>query len=370
MEDSIDMSIAVAGGKTGGHFFPALAVAQTLRRLESRVKVYMIGSKHGMDSRLAPEAGFDYYSIPAIPLKRGLSARNLAIPFVLAYGAACAILLFKRTRTKAVFATGGFICVPVLIAARLTGIKTFLQEQNSFPGITTKLFAKRANAVFAAHSEVSQRLHPRSNVVCTGNPLRPGFEIGSRSEGVKYFGLDPSAKTIFVLGGSQGAEAINSYIASNLERLRSANGVQLLWQTGRGSMDKYSQAFRNSRVPGTVLPFIDRMDLAYACADVAICRAGAMTLAELAAAGTPSVLIPYPYATENHQEYNAKVVAEKGAAIVVRQNEMVTSDALGKALSLTADENTRKAMSDKARSLHTPDAAENIASSILKGISS
>ncbi|MFH1892901.1 MAG: undecaprenyldiphospho-muramoylpentapeptide beta-N-acetylglucosaminyltransferase [Candidatus Zixiibacteriota bacterium] len=360
-----EITIAIAGGRTGGHLFPALAVAESLKTMSKDVNLFWIGTKDGMEARVVPEADYPFFSISAIPLRRNMSIKNLAIPFVLARGTLQSLRLLRKTHARAVFATGSFVCVPVLLAARLARTKILLQEQNSYPGLTTRLFARHAVAVFVAYRAVKDFMHPDTNVVETGNPLRPGFEIGSRDKGVELFQLNPSMRTLLIFGGSQGAEAINLLVMDNLERLAEQEDVQLVWQTGQGMFQECQDRFDESRARGVVLPFIDRMDLAYACADLVICRSGAMTLAELASAGKPAILVPYPYAAESHQEYNANLVSENGAAIVMKQKDIAEDDLVGKALNLMRDVKTLERMSESSRKLHTPNASDAIARAIL-----
>lgn len=363
-----EITIAIAGGRTGGHLFPALAVAESMKTINKDVNLFWMGTRDGMEARVVPDADFPFFPISAIPLRRNLSLRNLAIPFVLARGTLQSYMLLKKTRASAVFATGGFACVPVLMAARLARTKILLQEQNSYPGLTTRLFARHAVAVFAAYKTAKDFLHQDANVVETGNPLRPGFEIGSRDEGIELFQLDPSIKTLLIFGGSQGAEAINVLVMQNLDRLAEQKNVQLIWQTGTAMFQDCHDSFKESRVRGAVLPFVDRMDLAYACADLVICRSGAMTLAELASAGKPAILVPYPYAAEGHQEYNANLVSEKGAAIVMKQKDIEEDDLVGKALDLIEDSTALERMSESSRKLHIPNASETIARAILSEV--
>ena len=360
-----DFSIAIAGGRTGGHLYPALAVARSLKTMRSDLNVYMIGTSDGMEARIVPESGFEFHAVSAVPLRRSLHPKNLAIPFVLALGTLQSYMLLKRTKAAMLLSTGGFPCVPVLIAARIAGVRIFLQEQNSYPGLTTRLFARKAETVFAAYQSIEDFLHPDAKVVQTGNPLRPGFEVGDRDEGVTCFGLDESRKTLLVFGGSQGAQALNRLISDNLDRIAARDDLQLIWQTGIADYDDCSDRFRQSGVAGVVLPFIDRMDLAYACADLTISRSGALTLAELAAAGKPAILVPYPFAAENHQVYNARLVEKKGAAILVRQDLIEESDPIGIAFKLLSDDRELSRMAANSQKLHRPGASDIIAGALL-----
>ena len=363
-------SIAIVGGRTGGHLFPALAVAESIKKMNDRLDIYWIGTADGMEARIVPESGFEFHAIPAAPFSRSAMLKNLVLPFVLSAGTIRALSLLRRHKTRTVFATGGFVCVPALAAASLRRMPIYMQEQNSFPGLTTRLFAKRARRLFAAYDSVGEYLDPGVEIVQTGNPLRPGFEVASRDDGVAHFGLDAHRKTLLVFGGSQGAEAINEQMDVSLERLASRDDIQVIWQTGKLPFDKYVERFESSGVHGTILPFIAKMELAYAACDLAVCRAGAMTLAELSAAGKPSLLVPYPFAAENHQEFNAKSFEKAGAAIMILQKNLNDNPIVDRALDLLSNEKQLLKMSDAARGLHKPGAADTIAEAIISEVTS
>jgi len=363
-------AIAIVGGRTGGHLFPALAVAESIKKMNDKLNIYWIGTADGMEARIVPELGFEFYSIPAVPFRRSAMLKNVVLPFILTAGTIKALSLLRKHKTRTVFATGGFVCVPVLTAASIGRIPIYMQEQNSFPGLTTRLFAKKAKRLFAEYDSVGEYLDPAAEIVQTGNPLRPGFEVTSREDGLAHFGLDNERRTLFVFGGSQGAEAINEQMDASLESLSSRDDIQVIWQTGKLPYDKYVEKFKYSGVHGTIRPFIARMELAYAACDLAICRSGAMTLAELAAAGKPAILVPYPFAAENHQEFNADAVGKAGAAITILQKNLGEGTLVKRALELLSNEKQLSRMSDSAHSLHRPGAADTIAKTIISEVTS
>ncbi len=370
MTSEYSRSIAIVGGRTGGHLFPALAVAESIRRMDDTFHIYWIGTEDGMEARIAPKSGFEFYPIPAAPFRRSLSLRNLSLPFILSAGTLKALMLLRSKKTRAVFATGGFVCVPALSAATICRRQIYMQEQNSFPGLTTRLFAKRSRKLFAAYDSVGEYLDPSVTIEHVGNPLRPGFELASRSDGITHFELDRDCKTLLVFGGSQGAEAINEQMDVSLKSLASRDDIQVIWQTGKVPFAKYRDRFESSGVKGTIRPFISSMELAYAACDLAVCRAGAMTLAELAATGKPAILIPYPFAAENHQEFNAQAVEKAGAGMMILQKNLGDGTLVDKAIELLDDHARLDRMSKSARSLHKPGAAETIAELLLTEVTS
>jgi len=333
--------------------------------MKGDLRVFFIGTGDGMEATLVPEKGYDFYSVPSTPLRRSFDLRNLLIPFILLAGVIKSVAILKKNHVSAVLATGGFVCVPVLYAARLIGLKTFMQEQNSYPGITTKLFARRTETLFTSYPGVERYLKGEVTIEQTGNPLRSGFGAGNRIEAMEYFNLDNSKKTILVFGGSQGAKAINDQIAAECLAVKAQDNVQLLWQTGKTDLEKYRTLFDRHELPGRVLPFVERMDLAYAAADIVVCRSGALTLSELAACGKPSIQVPYPFAAENHQEFNARVFEGAGAAVMILQTQLKDRKLFGSALKLLGDEAWLKRMSHAAAKLHSEGASDRIAARII-----
>lgn len=338
--------------------------------MDEKLHIYWIGTTDGMEARVAPKSGFEFHPIPAAPFRRSLSLRNLALPFILSVGTLKALMVLRSMKTRAVFATGGFVCVPALAAATIIRLPIYMQEQNSFPGLTTRLFAKRARKLFAAYDSVGEYLDPAVTIEHVGNPLRPGFELASRNDGIAHFELERSRKTLLVFGGSQGAEAINEQMDANLGALANRDDIQVIWQTGKLPFAKYKDRFESSGVKGTIRPFISSMELAYAACDLAVCRAGAMTLAELAAAGKPAILIPYPFAAENHQEFNAQTVEKADAGIMILQKNLGDGTLVEKAIELLDDHARLDRMSKSARSLHKPGAADAIAEALLSEVTS
>jgi UDP-N-acetylglucosamine--N-acetylmuramyl-(pentapeptide) pyrophosphoryl-undecaprenol N-acetylglucosamine transferase len=359
-------NFALAGGGTGGHIFPALAIAAELKRIMPEIKITYLGKKSSLEEKLASRYGWDFSPIPARPLRRKLSPANLLIPFTVMRGSSMTRAILKRNGIGGLLGTGGYVSVPALRGARKAGAKIFLQEQNSYPGLATRLFARYADAVFLAYDNAKKYLSAQANITNIGNPLRPDFSMVSKQEGQKFFGLSRDKKTLLIFGGSQGALALNRKVKDNLDIFKRAGNIQLIWQVGEYKFEVYKQAFEDSGIDGVVLKFIDRMEMAYAAADLAFCRSGALSLAELAACGLPSILVPYPYAAEDHQYHNARVFEESGAAIVVRQSELEDFDLAGYVSGLCVDEEKLEEMSSAASAMADLKASEKIANKIIE----
>ena len=366
MKDEKVKNLAIAGGGTGGHIFPAMAIAMELQKIMPEIGIKYLGKKDSLEEKLVSKQEWQFIPIPARPLKRKLSLSNLLIPFTLMRGSRLTKAIIKDHQVEGLLGTGGYVSVPALMGARKARVRMFLQEQNSFPGIATRLFAKHADLCFLAYPQAKKYLASESDFFDVGNPLRPDFDIAKREEGIKFFQLDPNKKTLLIFGGSQGAAALNQKIKDNLEALKKDNNIQIIWQAGKHNFDDYKAAFEKSDVPGVILEFIDRMEMAYAAADLAFCRSGALSLSELAAVGLPSVLVPFPYAAEDHQYHNAKVYDEAGAAKVIRQAELEDFDLYDYVSKLFSDSERLKEMSEAARSLADLTASEKIAKKIIE----
>lgn len=366
MKNEGNKNLAIAGGGTGGHIFPALAIATELKRIMPEINITYLGKKNSLEEKLTSRYDLDFSPIPARPLRRKLSLSNLLIPWTVMRGSSITKSILKRNRIEGLLGTGGYVSVPALRGARKAGVKIFLQEQNSYPGLATRLFARHADMVFLAYDNAKKYLSAETNISHVGNPLRPDFTMVSKQEGLEFFGLSPDKKTLLIFGGSQGALALNRKVKDNLSLFKQAGNIQLIWQVGDYEFNVYKQAFEDSGIDGVVLKFIDRMEMAYAAADLAFCRSGALSLAELAACGLPSILVPYPYAAEDHQYHNAKVFDDSGAAIVVRQTELEAFDLAEYVIGLCVDQKKLEEMSSAARSMADLKASEKIASKIIE----
>lgn len=358
--------LAVAGGGTGGHIFPALAVAAKMKEIMPEVKISYLGKQGSLEEKMAATGKLDFYAIPSRPLQRKLSLSNLMIPFTLLSGALKTRAVVKHNNIQAILGTGGYVSVPALMGARWAGIRTFLQEQNSYPGLATKLYARKAEKVFLAYPQAKKYLKASGNICPAGNPLRPNFEVIDREHGREFFKLDKNKKTLLVFGGSQGAQALNDKIMRALPVLKYHNDLQIIWQAGKFNFGEYESTFKASGQYGIILEFIERMEMAYAAADLAFCRAGALSLSELAVCGLPAILVPYPFAAEDHQYHNARVFENQGAAKVIRQADLDNFALEEYILKLLGDKDRLERMSTAARSLADPQASEKIVRKIIE----
>lgn len=348
--------IMLTTGGTGGHIFPALAVAERLRR--EGADLLFVGSEYGSEAKLARQAGLDFRGLPV----RGVLGRGLR-----SVGAACGLGravwlargLVKAFRPDAVVGFGAYASFPSLMAAKLAGIPIAVHEQNAMPGVTNRLLAKLARRVFLSLPDVTGAFDPRK-IVITGNPVRESIVEAGRSPAEH-----PGTRRLLVMGGSQGARAINSVILASVERLVKA-GIEIRHQTGSFDIERVLAGYRAHGLDASgVTPFIDDVAAAYRWADLVLCRAGATSVAELAVAGKPAVLIPFPYATHDHQTYNAKVMVDQGAAMLVAEKDLSHLDAAGMLINLLHEPATLRAMAQMARTCARPDAAARVAEGVL-----
>jgi len=361
-----NIKIIISGGGTGGHLFPAIAIANALRRIEPGVKILFVGAEGRMEMQKVPEAGYEIEGLPVAGLVRGLSIRNISVAWKLFMSMLKSSRIIRRFRPDVVVGVGGYASGPVLRQAQDRGIPTLLQEQNSYAGVTNKLLARKAGRICVAYDGM-EKYFPAGKIILTGNPVRHTFDNldALRSEAYEHFKLSAGLPVILVLGGSLGAGTINESVGGGIGLVDEA-GVQMIWQTGSHYYDRMREtaeaaATRNVRVAG----FINRMDLAYAAADIIISRAGAGTISELALVGKPVILVPSPNVAEDHQTHNAMALVDRGAALLVTDIACAT-DLIPKALALVKDEAKRAALSENIRKMAIRNADEVIAREVLK----
>ena len=351
----------ISGGGTGGHIFPAIAIADELKRRLPDAEILFVGAKDRMEMQKVPQAGYPIEGLWISGLQRKLSWQNLLFPLKFISSLLKSRSIIKRFKPDAVIGTGGFASGAVVKVAGQMGIPTFIQEQNSYAGITNKMLAKNAHKICVAYDAMEQ-FFPKEKIVKTGNPIRDGLlNIAEcSSEGLSYFHLDSQRKTLLVLGGSLGARRINQLIEQQLPLFEQL-GVQVLWQCGKLYYEEYKK-YNSEQV--RVLAFIDRMELAYAAADVIISRAGASSVSELCVVGKPVIFIPSPNVAEDHQTKNARAIADKQAAILLRESELneLFSDTFSK---LIANEAQQEALSAHIKALAQPNATKDIVNLIL-----
>lgn len=365
------MRVLLAGGGTGGHIFPAITIAQTLVDEYGDVEVLFVGARGGLEATLVPKAGFAFAEVPARYLRRKLSPELFLTAWTAWRGFAEAWRIVGRFQPDVAVGTGGYVSGPVIAAAALQRVPVVLQEQNAFPGLTTRLLTRAARRI-ALGSQAATVHFPRDErVVVTGNPIRRDILTATRQEASAALGLDPSLKTVLIFGGSQGGRTINRAVVDAVPALLKRPEVQIVHQTGkRGFAEVVAAAGdrvvrrgdeRASAGRWHMFSFIYDMPAAYAAADLVVCRAGAITLAEITAKGLPSVLVPYPYAAARHQDANAAELAQAGAAVVVPDSELTGQRLLETVQALLDDDERRRRMSEAALRLGRPDAAQRIA---------
>lgn len=367
--------ILFAGGGTGGHLYPALALAAEFQRRDPRTEVFFVGAQRGVEARVLPERGVPHLLLPLEPIRRERPWENWRlIPAM--FGSWRGLSeTFRRFRPDLVVGTGGYVSGPVAGWGVLNGIPVALQEQNSYPGVTTRWLASRARQLHLAFPEARKYLNPgpRTEVFEFGNPIQPPDRSIGPAEGRAEFGLGPGPVAL-VVGGSQGARAINEALLTDLGMVAEGKlparpeGLQLLWATGPGNYDAVRARLDALDVGDWVhaTPYIQRMPQALAAADLAVSRAGAMALAELCAWGIPSVLVPFPHAAANHQHHNAVALAEAGAGVLVPEQELGGGRLWSHLVNLASDPALRARIAERARERGEPDAAAHIVDALFK----
>ena len=364
------MKIIISGGGTGGHVIPAIAIADAIKKMRPDAEILFVGAKGKLEMEKVPKAGYPIEGLWISGFQRSLTVRNLLFPVKLLHSWWRARQIVRRFRPDVVIGVGGYASGPTLDAASAFSIPTVLQEQNSYPGVTNKILAKKAAKICVAY-EGMDKFFPKEKIVLAGNPVRSEvFQNleNKRQEGCSHFGLDEKKQTIFVFGGSLGARTLNEAMAAGTQLLKENPQVQLLWQCGR----LYHENFKNSETANLpqvkIQPFIDRMDLAYAIADVVIGRAGALSVSEMCLAGKPAILVPSPNVAEDHQTKNALALVEKDAALMVK-DAAAKDELLWAAMEVLKNKELQAQLSRNIRQLARPDAAEVIAKVVLNQVS-
>ena len=368
------LKLLIAAGGTGGHVFPGLALARTIVHHDPAATVRFAGTSRGIETRAVPEAGFALDLLPILPLSRRLAAETVAAPFAAVNGTFAARRLLREHRFDVVCGMGGYVTLPVAVAARLEGVPVVLHEQNAVPGIANRLAARVASRIAVGVAAAAGAFQPGRAVV-VGNPVRPELAHLDRAalhdEAVAAFGLDPDRRTLFVFGGSQGSRRINQAVVAATASWPDPAAVQVLHACGRRDEADVRAAWAEADPDGRgllvrIVPFVDRMDLAYAAADLALTRAGAITMAELTAAGMPAVMVPLPHATADHQAANARAVAAAGGAVVVDDAALDGPAVVAAAAPLLADPERLAAMAAGMRTQAHPAAAEELAALVVE----
>ncbi|MBR5911371.1 MAG: undecaprenyldiphospho-muramoylpentapeptide beta-N-acetylglucosaminyltransferase [Bacteroidales bacterium] len=355
--------VVISGGGTGGHIFPAIAIADALKRRLPEADILFIGAKGRMEMERVPKAGYPIEGLWISGMTKDL--RSLSLPIKLIDSINRAIGILKRFKPDVVIGVGGFASGPTLMAANYLHIPTVIQEQNSYPGKTNRNVGRKAKAICVAYDHMEQWF-PKEKIHLTGNPLRANIAAtGTRAEAAEYFNLDPEKPVALLVGGSQGALGINKGISAQLKAFKDSE-MQLIWQTGKTYFEQANEEVKALGIENKVKPtvFIDRMDLAYTVADVVVSRAGAMSISELALVQKPVIFVPLPTAAEDHQTKNAQQLVEAEAAMMVRNAETET-ELIPALLALVADREKQEKMKANIGKFARPNAADDIVNVIV-----
>ncbi|MBS1665638.1 MAG: undecaprenyldiphospho-muramoylpentapeptide beta-N-acetylglucosaminyltransferase [Bacteroidetes bacterium] len=358
--------IIIAGGGTGGHIFPAIAIAGALKQQDPSVELLFVGAKGKMEMEKVPQAGYKIEGLDIAGFNRSSLIKNIGLPFKLIRSFFQVNSIFSSFMPDAVIGVGGYSSFPVLRAAQAKGIPTFIHESNSFAGKSNILLGKKATHIFVA-SDGMEKFFPADRITQTGNPVRSAIVNSTinREAAIRFFNLDPAKPTILSTGGSLGAKGINEAVAAHIDEFGN-NGIQLIWQTGKPFASQAATASTGKPNIWTN-DFIPQMEYAFAAADVVISRSGAMSIAELCVVKKPVVFVPFPFAAEDHQTANAKNLVSKDAALMIKDSEakdtLVTT-----ALALSKDKAQQERLKENIGKLAVTDAADHIARAILKAI--
>lgn len=356
--------VLISGGGTGGHIFPAIAIANEIKRRNPDAEILFVGAKGKMEMEKVPAAGYQIVGLTIAGLQRKLTASNLLLPFKLASSMLKARSLVRSFKPQVVIGVGGYASGPTLKAATMLRVPALIQEQNSFPGKTNKLLAKHVKSICTAY-EGLDRFFPKDKILLTGNPVRREMVdiTGKREEAIAHYKLDPNKPVLVIIGGSLGAKTLNESVMQSYEVLRNS-GVQVLWQCGKLYIEDLRSRSEGKEADNIKLSmFIDRMDLAYAMADVIISRAGAISVSELCIVGRPVILVPSPNVAEDHQTKNAMALVDKGAALLVK-DQVAREELISSALDLMSKEDMKHNLSRAIVALAKPDATERIVDEI------
>lgn len=355
--------ILIAGGGTGGHIFPAVAIANALRKRMPTIQIQFVGAKGKMEMEKVPQAGFAITGLDIAGFNRSSLLKNISLPWKLLKSFFQVKNILRDFQPDAVIGVGGYSSFPVLRGAQIKGIPTFIHEANSFAGKSNQLLAKRAVNIFVAHDQM-QNFFPSGKLIVSGNPVRESIVSAniSKDQAVSVFGLDASKPVVFVTGGSLGAKGINDAVALAIPALES-HGVQLIWQTGKQYAEK-AKVLTENKIGMWTGEFVSNMETAYAAADIVVSRSGAMAIAELCIVKKPTIFVPFPFAAEDHQTVNAKILVEREAAMLVKDVE-ATTQLLPAILDLIQNTSKQEIFKKNMGMLAIVDADQRVAQSIL-----
>lgn len=364
------MRILISGGGTGGHIYPALAIAQKIKQENSENEILYVGTKDGMESDLVPKQGFAFKTVEAKFLERKISLENMKTLVVTLKGVLKAMSIIKDFKPDVVVGTGGYVCGPVVLAAAIKGVPTMLHEQNVFPGITNKLLSRVVNKIAISFDEASKYFKYKDKLVLVGNPVRKEVKEANRLESRKKFNLRNNDIFIYSFGGSGGQKSLNDAVIDLIKNIKNNDKIKLLHVTGKRLKEDFDECLKsnNLEIPSNV-KIVDYMydsPTALSASDLVIGSAGAITIAEITKVGVPSVLIPKAYTAENHQEYNARALEKKGAAIVILESELKEKTLISTIDKIISNSNELPAMSLNSKKLGELNAEDELYKIILE----
>ncbi len=345
-----------AGGGTGGHLYPALAVAQQIKELKPEAEILFVGAKNKIEAKAVPEYGFDFKPIWISGFSRKIGLNNLLFPLKLFVSMIQSLFINIKFSPRVAIGSGAYVSGPVIWAASVMGSKIILLEQNSYPGVTNRMLEKKANEVHITFEESKKYFRMQEKLILSGNPIRINLKLENKIDALKKFGLSDSKKTLLILGGSGGAKSLNEAVAKNLVEL-TKSGIQVIWQTGPFYYEQYKNYERHSV---KVLAFVEDMSAAYSACDLLIARAGATTIAEVSYLGLPVIFVPSANVAANHQYKNAKAIVEANAALMI-EDKNLSNELLEKSTQLIFDENKIQELKKNIMAFAKPDAAKTIA---------
>ena len=359
------MRIIFTGGGTGGHIYPAVAVAGKISDKLPDVKILFLVGIREMERRIVNDTGFAVKTIPVTGLPRKLTLAFIPFMWKLGISIIKSMNVIRVFKPSVILATGGYVSGPPVLAGWTMGVPVVIQEQNYYPGITTKKLARFAEIVILGFQDAAEFFGERVTTVFTGNPVRENIGLVNREASFVEFGLEPRLKTVLVFGGSQGAMAINSALSEIVEDL-AEHEIQVIWQTGFKEFEKWSKFNSSSGGRIKVVPYLNNMDKAYSASDLVVSRAGAMTVAEITACGLPGIFIPLPTAAENHQEYNARSLVKFGAASLILESDLTPEKLKQEIIGIATSDEKLNVMSRESRKLGKKDAASVIADIVIE----
>ena len=355
------MRYIISGGGTGGHIYPGLAIAKEIKAREPDAEILFVGTKHGLEGKLVPREGFDIEFIEVSGFKRKLSFDTFRTLFRLLKSFGKIMKILKEFKPDAVIGTGGYVCGPVVFSAALKKIPTIIHEQNAFPGVTNRILARYVDAVAISFEDSRKRFKAKAKITLTGNPIRKEiFEI-DRKTARRNLNIPENVPLVVAFGGSLGAERINECVAEMVNSHHNDISYHLILSTGMKHYDEVMKKIRVKLPPFIKIePYLYNMAEVLAACDVVVCRGGAITISEISALGLPSIIIPSPYVAENHQEYNARALEQKGAAVVILENQLNADILYGQIQKLISDKELRNKMHTNARKFGIRDSASRI----------